>query len=411
VPAAGGPTSELTEATPSEKRTTVQVTSAAPLRAADGATADASDDKPEAPAADQDPGQDRTPPAIELLRFTPARVNDGGASSLVVQASDDLSGVRSVKGVLSNPSGTATVEFEAQGDGRADGVFSARIPIPPKAETGLWYVASLVVLDRASNRLDARYTPATVPAGGTLEVLSADSDSTPPEVLSFWMEKATVSEGESSALRVEAQDDRSGITVVRGEFTSPSKSAVIPFLCRPGADPGVWEERIAVPAAAECGRWTLQSLRVTDGADNTATLTASSPPTADAGFDVVGNQCGADPPTLQRLSLAPALVSNEAASEIRVTADVADPGGRALTVSGWVSGPASTNGQVPKIYFTCARSAKDAGAPWIGKIPVARFAARGIWRVDLVWLKDNSLATTSYTPKAPALAGSVFEVK
>ncbi|MBI3449652.1 MAG: hypothetical protein HY049_12150 [Acidobacteria bacterium] len=329
----------------------------------------------------------------------------------MVQASDDLSGVRSVKGVISNPSGTATVVFEAQGDGSADGVFSARVSIPPKAETGLWYVASLVVLDQASNRLDARYTPATVPAGGKLEVLSADSDSTPPEVLSFWMEKATVSAGESSGLRIEAQDDRSGVKVVRGEFSSPSKTAVIPFLCRPGTEPGFWEERISVPATAECGRWTLQSLRVTDGADNTATLTASSPPTADAGFDVVGSECDADPPTLERLSLAPTIVSNEAASEIRVTADVSDPGGRAVTLSGWVSGPASPNGQVPKIYFTCARSSRDPGAPWIGKIQVARFAARGIWRVDLVWLKDNSLSTTSYTPKDPPLAESFFEVK
>ena len=363
-----------------------------------------------APAAD-DPSQDRTPPVLELLRFDPAEVTDGSVATLMIRASDDLSGVGSVKGVVNNPSGTAVVEFQAQGDGGPDGVFVARIAIPRKAETGVWYVAGLAVLDRTSNLLNERFTAETVPQGGRLLVLSADSDSTPPEVLSFWVDQPSVNAGERNAIRIEAHDDRSGVAGVRGEFWSPSRTGVIPFLCRPAAEPGFWEDVLTIPANAECGRWTLQSLRATDRADNTATYAGNSPQAADATFVVVGGDCGVTPPALERLDLSPTVVSNESASEIRVTAQLSDPGGRAISLSAWVSGPVSTSGQVPKIYFTFVRSSKDPEAPWIGTISVAQFAAKGTWRIDLVWLKDNALSTTSYTSDDPVLADAVFEVR
>ena len=92
-----------------------------------------------------------------------------------------------------------------------------------------------------------------------------------------------------------------------------------------------------------------------DKAGNTNLLTGDSPILAGAGFQVShGSGCDSTPPTLDSFQLTPTLVSNEAATEILVTATVSDVGSGAVTMAGWFEGPASEGGQVPKIYFSCS---------------------------------------------------------
>src|SRR5207245_647188 len=47
-----------------------------------------------------DPESDRRPPVLEYLRFDPPEIPDGGVTTLSVGAVDDLSGVKTVYGVL-----------------------------------------------------------------------------------------------------------------------------------------------------------------------------------------------------------------------------------------------------------------------------------------------------------------------
>ncbi len=366
----------------------------------------------EKPAPEVDPTEDRTPPSLSLFRFDPPEVKDGGVATLTIQASDDLSGVVSVKGAVSSPGGTAVLPFEATGDGGGNfGVFVAQIAIPARAETGVWWVSNVYVLDRANNPLVANFGAATAPPGARLRVLSAESDSTPPEVRSLWVDKLTLSGGEKNGVRVEVRDDQSGVAAVRGAFQSPSKSAQVPFLCAAGADPAFWEGPVSIPANAECGRWTLQTLRVTDNAGNLALLTGLSPQMAGAEFVVAGGDCDSLPTSLERVDLSPVIVTNDAASGITITVGLSDEGHRAISISGWAAGPASTNGQVPRIFFSCARASNDPGAPWTGTISVPQYAAKGIWRIGLVRLQDKSLTFRDYTPASPVLAQAWFEVR
>jgi hypothetical protein len=348
---------------------------------------------------------------LNLLQFNPPEVTDGGTTTLTIQATDDLSGVGSVKGAVSSPNGTAILPFQAQDDGSSDGVFIARIAIPAGAETGLWYVSGLLVLDRAYNSLVTNYTPATVPPAGTIRVSSSMSDSTPPTVRSVWVEKPTLSGGEINTVRVEVQDDLSGVAAVTGMFQSPSKSALVAYACAADADPAFWVGAVSVPVDAECGRWTLKVLRTKDNAGNTAALSESSPQAAAAAFVVAGGSCDSTPPTLEQLGLSPAIVSNDTANEILVTAELADPGGRAIAVSGWIAGPVSTNGLAPKILFSCNRASNDPNAPWTGRISVPQYAAKGIWRIGLIRLQDKSLSYTEYAPQDAVLANGFFEVR
>jgi len=169
---------------------------------------------------------------------------------------------------------------------------------------------------------------------------------------------------------------------------------------------------VAVPKNADCGGWTLQQLRVADNAGNTGFLPSGSPLVGHADFQVLSQEnCDSIPPILETLDLSPRSLSNETGAEILVTAAVDDEGSGTISVSGWVSGPISTNGQVPKISFFCAQNSKDPRAPWTGKILVPQYAAKGTWKVGRVRVQDKALNVREYTPEDTVISGATFEVE
>ena len=359
---------------------------------------------------DVDPSSDRTPPVVESIHFDPPEVADGNVTILSIQASDDRSGVKSVWGTIRSPSGVAILSFGAQSESDSS-VLASRISVPSKAEAGVWYISDLYLLDRAGNTLVGSFTPATIPAGGSMRVVSSEPDSTAPEVLRIWVEKGSVGGGEKNQISIEARDDSSGVANVSGAFQSPSKSALIGFNCLQNTETGFWVGEVSLPTNADCGEWRLQQLRIVDKAGNLAYLSGDSPQLARVAFDVYGNDCDSSPPTLETFNISPESVSNETPAEIQVTATIRDVGSGAASMSGWFDGPASTNGQVPRVYFSCAPDPKDPEAPWTGKIQVPQYAAKGTWKVGLIRLQDKAQNFRQYTSGDPVVAGHVFEVQ
>ena len=168
-------------------------------------------DAPEAKTpAEVDPGSDHTPPALQLLRFDPPVVEAGNVTTLTVQASDDLSSVKSVRGEIRSPNRSALLPF-GSGEFGSGGVSTFPITIPRQAESGVWYVSWISLTDGAANAsLVQAPSAAAAPPGGTLTVSSSESDSSPPEVLQVWFDKGAVDGGEKNVIRVEASDDSSG---------------------------------------------------------------------------------------------------------------------------------------------------------------------------------------------------------
>ena len=364
----------------------------------------------ETPPADEDRDSSRAAPVLGSLSFDPSEVSAGKVTTLLIQLTDELSGHTAVSGNLQSPSGAAILPFDATYE-NGGSVYAVSITIPSQAEAGVWHVTNLVVLNQASYSLTDSFTAATVPAGGTLRVSSQEPDSTPPVVRDISVEKATLHNGEKNLIRIEIEDDRSGVTSVKGAFQSPSKSALVWFACRLISDSGLWEGEVPIPVNAECGEWTLQQIRAVDGANNLAYLSSDSPFVARVGFGVLGQgDCDSTPPTLEVFDLSPRTVSNETGAEILVTATVRDDGSGASSVFGWTA-PASTNGQDSKIYFSCTQNPNDREAPWTGKILVPRYAVKGTWKVGLVHLEDKARNARDYRPDDPVIAGATFVVE
>jgi len=359
-----------------------------------------------------EPGSDRTPPLLEVLRFDPPVVEGGNVTKLTVRAREGLSGVKSVWGELRSPNRLATLPF-GSGDVGSSNVSTFAIRIPREAEAGVWYVSWISLTDGADNSsLVQAPSAASAPPGGTLTVNSSESDSTAPEIFQIWFEKATVDAGEKDAIRVEARDDGSGVASMMGACQSPSKSALVWFKCALNAESGIWEGDFLVPKNAECGEWGVQQLAAKDKAGNTTLLIGDSPLLASAGFQVsFRDDCDSTPPTLDAFDLSPTTVSNDTATEILVTATVNDEGSGAVTMTGWFEGPVSKGGQVPKNYFHCSPNPRDPEAPWTGKVLVPQLAAKGTWKVGVIRLQDKALNAREYTPADPVVSGRVFEVQ
>ena len=117
------------------------------------------------------------------------------------------------------------------------------------------------------------------------------------------------------------------------------------------------------------------------------------------------------PPTLDALQLSPTVVSNERATEIMVTATVTDEGTGAAGLYGRVEGPAATNGQTPKLYFSCTHDPNQTDGSWTGKISVPQYAAKGTWKVVWVQVQDKARNVRSYSSADAVLSGAVFTVE
>jgi hypothetical protein len=370
-------------------------------------------DKPEPDKPDEgDTGDDSTPPVLESLRFDPAQVEGGHVTTLIVQASDARSGLKSVWGEVRSPNRTAVLSFGSANVGSGN-VFSFPIALPQAAETGIWYVAWISLTDGADNtKLIQAPSASAAPPGGTFSASSSESDATPPEVLQVWFDKSSVGPGEKNVITVQARDDQSGVASVMGGCQSPSKSALIWFNGVLNGDSGAWVGDVAIPANADCGEWVVQQLAVKDNAGNTTLLHADSPLLARAGFQVSsGSNCDFTPPTLDAFDLSPTIVSNGAATDILVTAKVDDEGSGAASMTGWFEGPTPAGGQPPKNYFNCLPDPGNPDAPWTGRIHVPQLAARGTWKVGTIRLEDKAKNFRIYTSADPVVAGRVFQVQ
>ena len=365
----------------------------------------------ETPPITIEPGEDRTPPVLAGLAFNPPEISAGSASTLTVTMTDDLSGAASVVVYLRSPSRAATIAFQTTPADTTGNLFTATVTVPAKAETGDWYICEIHAADRADNAMVATFTPPNVPAGGTLRVSSADSDSMPPVVHYVSVDKGSVMGGDTNVIRVNVDDDQSGVALVLGHFESPSSLANIQFTCHAGTEPGTWEGEFTIPANATCGEWTLGFLRTTDKAGNSIDLKKDAPALSRVGFGVSSRDCDTTPPMLESFSLAPSVVSNQSRSEVVVTLSIHDEGTGTTSVTGTFLGPVATNGRPPKIPFTCAPSSADPEAPWTARVVVPQYAAQGTWRVDLLRLQDRALNVREYKIDDPELASALFEVQ
>jgi hypothetical protein len=357
-------------------------------------------------AENSDPTSDSTPPRLLSIVFNPPQIQDGQETMLIVEAVDELSGVRSISGTIVAPSG-AVQGFACQREGET-GRYFARVSVPKDAAEGIWAVNYVNLMDNASNAAPIASTRSGLLASATFRVISSRPDSQGPTLKAIWIDRRVMRGGEKNSVHVQAEDDKSGLNLISGIFQSPSRVARVGFVCRAAGD-GSWTCEFAAPDCADCGEWHLEQLQMQDKANNMTTLRAQANEMVSAiRVEISSDACDATPPAVEAVVLDQTAVSNADPSTITVTATLSDDRCGVLSVSGQATGP-SLGGQAPRLYFSFTAS----GDPhtWVGRIAVPRLAAKGTWRISFLQVLDRGQNLKAYSQADPVLANAAFQVQ
>jgi hypothetical protein len=355
-----------------------------------------------------DPTNDVTAPQLLSHEFIPPQVQDGGTTTLTITATDDLTGIRSVTGTVTSPTGKANQSFAAQREGETNR-YSAHITVPKDAEDGNWRLTYLNLQDGANNSATITYAPASTPPSALLRVTSSRPDSQAPTVRQAWVERRAMQAGEKNVVHIIAEDDKTGVNLVSGVFLSPSKIARIGFGCHVAGSETTWDCEFTTPQCLDCGDWVLEQVQVADKANNMGTIRSNDPAIAQVRVNINGTSCDNTPPTLQNLVLDQQVISNQQTSTIRVIATLSDDSCAVYSVSGNFNGPTPANGQQPPhAYFTLTH---ENGNVWSGSMSIPALSAKGIWTVGFVQALDNGYNLKVFSRGDPQLGNVSFRVQ
>lgn len=352
----------------------------------------------------KDPNSDTTPPQLLSISFDPPQIQDGGDTLLIVNATDDLSGIRGISGTLTSPNGKAVQGFAQQREGETTR-YTSRIHIPEKAEEGLWKVSFLTMSDMATNSVTLNSAQGTLPPTAVLKVISSASDSTAPSLRNVWLDRRIMRAGEHNTLFVDASDEKSGVHLVAAVFLSPSKLARFGVGCQKGAN-DVYQCDVFPPQCLDCGDWTLEQIQMQDNANNFATARSENPLVAAIRLNITGETCDNTPPVLQGLQLSrPEIVMGRDEPVIEVIAQVTDDTCGIGGVSGQVVGPGSSSSGT---FFSFQQR---EGNTFVGTIRLHANSARGVWHLQSVTVNDKGQNLKIYYSNDPLLARATFTVK
>lgn len=357
---------------------------------------------------DKDPSTDTTPPQVMGIAFDPPQVSDGDSASVIVTAVDDLSGIRGISGTLTSPTGKALQGFAAQREADTSNRYIGRITIPKDAESGLWHINFLNLSDNAANSATLSYAQSPILQSAALKVVSSRPDNTPPQLKAVWLDKRAMRAGEKNTLFVQAEDDKSGVNLISGDFLSPSKFARIGFACKnPGDTADVWPCEFTPPTCLDCGDWTLEQIQLQDKASNIGAVRQDNALVSAIRVNIVGDSCDSEPPVLQSVQLDMSVVpSTPDGTFVNVAVRVSDDMCGMGSVSAQVIGPAGGNGQ----FFPFAQSGGDPNT-WVGRMPIPRLAGRGVWRINWLQVMDKGNNLRVYYASDPLLQNALVQVR
>lgn len=364
-----------------------------------------STDNPDNPQQVDDPETDIQPPQLLAASFDPPQIADGETTTFAVMVTDNLSGVRSVSGVITSPSGSMQ-GFACTREGETNR-YLARVTVPADAADGVWVVKYLTLSDNVSNSINLNYGQGGLPQTASFRVTSAGADSSGPQLRAIRIDRQAMRAGDRNTVFVEADDDKAGVSLVSGVFVSPAKAARIGFGCRLGAQ-GAWECPLTPPTCLDCGVWRLEQIQLQDKANNLATFRMDNQLVQSIVVDISGDRCDAAPPVVTALHLDPPVVSNAQASIIRVVATMMDEGGCGVaSLSGQAVPPGGVGGQRRYVSFEPAGD----GQTYIGKLEIPQFAAKGLWSIAWIQALDKGHNLRAYSTSDPVVARATFRVE
>jgi len=244
-------------------------------------------------------GEDTEPPNVLSFDFDPKAVDASASSQMITftaRLTDDLSGVSGKSGGFPtqarfrSPSGNQfqTVIFWppqnlVSGD-ELDGIYESSITLPQFSESGIWQLHYFSLYDNVANRRELSLDDMISLGFPTDFLVQSESDTEPPNVLSFDFDPKAVDASASSQMitfTARLTDDLSGVSGKSGgfptqaRFRSPSGNQFQTVIFWPPQNlvsgdelDGIYESSITLPQFSESGIWQLHYFSLYDNVAN-----------------------------------------------------------------------------------------------------------------------------------------------
>ncbi len=218
-------------------------------------------------------------PKLTELDFEPKSVDTTrhpAAVALRYRATDDLSGCAYLEAAFTSPSGSTIRAHSASITPTTNAAGVLAIDFPPQSEPGLWTLSSVFVSDAAGNALILDHDSLRSLRFPTSLRVNSRPDEMGPKLTTLSLESDSIDTREDGAvvtLRAAATDDVSGVKSIQAVMESPSGSVQVHGSVTLEPETNVIANiEIRFPKTSEAGRWTLNSVTLTDAAGNITSL-------------------------------------------------------------------------------------------------------------------------------------------
>jgi hypothetical protein len=210
---------------------------------------------------------DTTAPQIRSVTLAPESTDTSGSPqsiAVAVHATDDLSGIASLRATLSSDgqSVPASAVLESGGT-NLDGTWNATIVLPRWSHEGTWQL-SLTAIDNVGDTLSL--TPSQISTLGFPNSIAqtGEGDTTAPEITGGSINPSSIDTSQHSVqvkAHLQLRDAQSGASLALLQFTSPNGAQHIygqAMLTSGTAQNGEWSATLEFPQFSQQGGWKLQ---------------------------------------------------------------------------------------------------------------------------------------------------------
>ena len=369
-----------------------------------GAAGDGVDPAAAAAAAVPQPSDaDGTPPVLRAIHFQPARVVDGGTVDVVIDAVDDKSGVKLAAGSLESPSRKSFLSFSATTSTAEPTTLRSQIKIPKGAEAGVWHVSFLRIVDSAENARAMTSTQDQILTQSGFEVASDASDTEGPELVTIELTPKQMNEKDTANVTMRVTDKGSGVQVVHGVLSNPSRSVSMNFFPRWDQLSETFKVGISLPQNPESGEWAVTLVTLNDNAGNRTVLGAGSPLLTDSKIMVYSTSGDTEAPSLVAIDAVPPRIARGQEAKLVIRAYDALSG--VASADGWIVNGAGAG----RIHFAANKGTSPDVLEAAVRIPEVQLI--GLWKIERLMLADKAGNRAFLNPaENPLVAAFTLEV-
>ena len=213
--------------------------------------------------------QDIIPPTISKISIDKTQLKAGETTKVRIEADDDVSGIRTF---IASFQKEGTEDYVSTGFSLNENPCEAELEISPYLPSGNYILTDIQVIDKAGNSKYYSQHPTeggseALPNSLTLVVTNEGrQDVTPPTISKISIDKTELKAGETTKVRIEADDDVSGIRTFIASFRKEGTENYVSTEFSLNENP--CEAELELSPYLPSGNYMLTDIQVIDKAGN-----------------------------------------------------------------------------------------------------------------------------------------------